>query len=405
MWGAYTNYWRTRGVFNLTVNKPAPYYNLSSRLPQLRTRTWTLGQMVQEIQYMLLEAANGISGAGMSGQVTVQSILNAIQVARDRFVLDVRFPTGFGVVQVSPAPTNGMVSFTQTSIYVHRVMWQDTFSGVWTNLWREDAWSVDKNNPQWTIQPSSPLQFSEAENSPLQLQISPIPLNEGQLEVLTCDSLQLNQALSSQTFGLPDEWIHAVKYGALSYILSSESQIFDPLRSQYADFRYKQAVDLANSARSIIRLMCNNYPLPIDSLAAIDASNPYWRNQIGIPQVAGVLYDIVAFSPGLADQPYGIAADVVQSAPLPTLSAGPTNYLQVGGEDLDTIAKETVHLLTFKCGGNDFKSTWGGHDDFMKSVAGRNAINAAKIRYLKPLLAQPQKEWAERPDRLAVTNA
>ena len=90
--GALTNYWRARGNITISPAHLSPFYNLAIELPLLRTRTWTLGQMVSDIQYMLLEAPGGISGAGMSGQVTIASILQSIFDARNRFVRDAHIP-------------------------------------------------------------------------------------------------------------------------------------------------------------------------------------------------------------------------------------------------------------------------------------------------------------------------
>jgi hypothetical protein len=55
VWGAHTNYWRERGAFVLSPSAPSPFYDLSTLLPTLRSRTWTLGQMVRDVQYMCLE--------------------------------------------------------------------------------------------------------------------------------------------------------------------------------------------------------------------------------------------------------------------------------------------------------------------------------------------------------------
>jgi hypothetical protein len=394
VWGALTNYWRTRGTFNLNPASSSPYYDLSVVLPALRTRTWTLNQMTQEIQYMLDEAANGISGAGMSGQVNISTILNAIQTARDQFVLDTHLPLSYHSIIASPPPANGMISFPQASVYVHRASWQDTPSGIWTNLWRTDAWAADKANYLWTEEPGAPQNYSEAENAPLMLQLIPAPSNEGLVDALTVDSLDMDLTNPATTFDVPDEWVHGIKYGALNHILSAESQIYDALRAQYAATRYSQAVEFAKDARSIIRLLSGGAPLNVDSLVAADAGNPYWRNQSGAPQVAGVLYDVLAVNPGSPDLAYGMAADVVQSAPLPQTG----DYIQLGQEDLDHIVDYVMHILTFKCGGTDFKSTMASYDSFMAGVARRKAINTAKIQYMTPLFAQQQFEWAKRPD-------
>lgn len=362
VWGAYTNYWRERGTF--ATSPATTFYKMDTLLPVLRSRTWTLGQMVQDIQYMLQEAPNGISGAGMSGQVSIGNILLAIQYARDRFVRDVCFPYSI-TANTPPTPPDGMVTFPANIAYVHRVGWKDAWTGTWTNLWRQDAWATDHNYPQWTINPDAPDSYSEAENAPLKLQITPPPSNQGVAEVIGVNSLTLDTTNANQTFDIPDEWIHAVKYCSLANLLSPGNQISDSMRSAYCDQRYQQAVSMAKDARSILRVLCNGVPLSLDTLAAIDASSPYWRNMVGPPQSAGSLYDILAFNPGVLDQTYGIAVDVVRSAPLPNSN----DYIQIGQEELDSLTAYICHVLTFKCGGKDFSETMSMYDEFMTAVS------------------------------------
>ena len=405
VWGAYTNYWRDRGVFNLDPTA-SPFYDLSTALPTLRTRTWTLDNMVKEIQYMLLENPSGIVGTGMTGQLAVGDILSAIWAGRNRFVQDVLFPLTVTPTAVNPPPPTGMVDFPHSTVFVHRAAWQDIPGGglpggEWTNLWRQDAWAADKGDQLWTISPDRPMAFSESENSPLKLQLIPPPVNSGNLEIVSADSEDIDLTNPNSTFDIPDEWIHAVKYSALSYILNGEGQIKDALRGQYAEQRYQQAVALAKDARSVIRVLCNNVPLPLDTLAAMDAGTYTWRNQTGKPEMAGVMYDMIVVNPGIPDQAYGMAADVVQSAPIPLED---TDYMPVGYEEMDHLTDYVSHLLVFQCGGKDFTSTMGGYDSFMSAVAGRKAFNAANIQYLTPLLGQYQKEEGARPDRL-VKNA
>lgn len=399
VWGAYTSYWRTRGTFNLTANQP--FYDLSTVLPLLRTRTWTLDQLTKEIQFACLEAANGITGAGMSGQISIASILNSIQRARNRVAIDARFPFTYTAVFAAPG-IGGMVAFPQTSVYVHRASWQDQISGAWTNLWREDSWAIDHSDPTWTLTPGNPQVYSEAENAPLQLQLVPPPVASGTLDAITVDSLLINTANANAVFNLPDEWVHAIKYAALEDLFSSESQNKDALRAQYAEMRYQQAMDFARKARSIIRLLGEGVPLPIDSFAALDAANPYWRNQSGRPQLVGVVYDFLAFSPGAPDQAYGIAADVVQSAPIPVSGV---DLIQLGEEDMPHLIDYVTHILTFKCGGKEFQDSFAQYDSFLDAVAGRTGINRAKMRYLSPILGTAQKEERERPDRMENARA
>lgn len=402
VWAAHTAYWKKRGAvtigpFSQPFTGPTPsasYIDLSAQFPALRSRTYTLQQMVQRIQWMLLENPGGISGPGMSGQVPVAAILNAIQYARNRFVIDTRLPITYHAQPYASPDGLGMVTFQQTSAYVHRAVWQD-IGGAWSPLWRQDSWAVDRGLPLWTTDPGVPYAYSEAENSPLQLQLVPPPIRAGNLEALTVDSLMMNLNASSSIFGIPDEWVHGVTYGALSQLLTNGAQIADPLRAEYAEMRYTQCTAGAALARSVIRGLINGQPANLVPLSEVDAGTYNWVNQYGPCDLLGVLYDIVVPVPGLLSLPTGLSFDMATSAPLPALS----DYIQLGDEELGELTNYVMHTLLFKCGGLEFKQSLGLYDSFMKAAANRNFITASKIQYLSAVLGQPQAEWDFRPDR------
>lgn len=394
VWGALTGYWRARGTFAHT--SATTWYDLSVLLPNLRSRSWTLGDMVREIQYMTLENPSGVAGTGMSGQISISSILSAIQRGRNRFVQDARFPLTAVSLAAVPSPPEGMIEFDESFIYVHRAAWRDLWSGTVTNLWREDAWGLDAANPYWTVEPRMPTTYSESESSPLKLQLSPAPARNGSLEVLAVKSLALDLTSDATTFDVPDEWVHAIKYAALEDLFSAESQNKDPLRAQYAANRYATAVMAARDIKTVLRVLVDELPLPLDTLVSIDASYPNWMFMPGAPFCAGALYDMIALAPALPQRTYGVAVDVAQCAVAPT----PGAYVQIGQEDLPHIIDYATHLLAFKCGGQEFQSSLPQYDSFMKAVVARGQINEAKIRYMMPLFGQPQKEQVARPDRM-----
>lgn len=393
VWGALTNYWRTRGTFQTQQN--VPYYDLNQQLTVLRSRKTPRAQIVKEIQYMLLENPDP-TGAGGSGQVSIASIYQAIQRARNRFVLDCCFPYTIPNGMPPPVAPDGSATLPQSCMYLHRAAWQDVTSGTWTNLWRQDAWATDHD--LGLFQPGAPVCYSESQLAPIQIQLSPVPVNAGQLEIVTVDSLQIDTTNLVSTFNVPDEWIHAVKYAALADLLGADSQLNDPVRADYASNRYHQAVTFARDARSIMRMTIGGVPVTIDSFAALDAGRHTWRNHSGKPDIAGVQYDFLALSQ-VPDQAYGISVDVVQSAPLPQSGA---DFMPVGYEDIPHLVDYCTHVLLFKCGGNEFKTGFSDYDDFMKAVAVRGAINAAKIQYLEPEMGQPQKDQRERKDKGTV---
>lgn len=393
VWGALTSCWRSTESFPTVVN--TTYYDLSVQLPDIRTRNWTLGQMVTDIQYAILEAPNGISGSGMSGQTSITAILNAINRARNRFILDTVLPFSVTTIDVASPPTNGIVNFGETVGYLHKASWQDTASGTWYNLFRQDNWAADAALNNWLANPNIPRVFTESNDAPLALQLVPPAQNAGTLEIVNVASLMLDLTSGSTTFDVPDEWIHAIKWGALSSLLSSESKINDPLRAAYAEMRYNQAVSFAANAKSIIRMTYNNVPLMIDTLFEIDTTDWTWRNQSGPPQTVGVMYDLIAVNPGMPDNVYTLVTDVVQAAPIPMSGS---DDIQVGPEDIDHLIKYICHILTFKCGGKEFQSSYDHYNDFMTAVSFRNSILKAKIQFLKPTDEQPTVEEADRPD-------
>jgi|WetSurMetagenome_2_1015567.scaffolds.fasta_scaffold09617_1 hypothetical protein len=341
---------------------------------------------------MLLEPGIGITGAGMSGQIAVDTILQAVRRARNRFVLDAHLPYTVTNMTVPPASI-GMVVYAPESVYVHRLAWKDIPSMVWANLWRQDAFEADRADSQWTLKPGQPRAYSESESSPLHLQLCPPPQNLGILESIEVLSVEIDTTNAAATLQVPDEWTHAIKYQAIEDILSAESQDKDPLRAAYAQSRYQQAIDAAQTAKSLIRVLCEGVPLPLDTLANIDAARPYWRNQIGPPEVAGSIFDMLTISPS-PNRAYGLAVDVVQPAPLP----GPAEFIQLGSEDIPHIIDEVCHTLAFKCGGDEFTATYPQHDAFLRAAANRGGIDASRIHYLTSAFDSSAKEQAGRPD-------
>jgi hypothetical protein len=439
VWGAATSYWRARGYFNLTPG--VSWYDLATELPVLRSRTTMLDQIVREIQYMLLEPATGIAGTPSSGQVSIASILAAVARARNRFVIDTKGPYTIHPDADFTQAADGMTTLPATTIFLHRLSYLGGITRTWVNLWRDDAWGIDHASPTWPLLTGVPVAFSESENSPLDVQLIPPPATTGLLEGVTVDSLVVDTTDATAVFDVPDEYVHAIKYAALADLLASESQLADPMRAQYAETRYQQAVAIALEARSIIRLLIGDpgtpgsattypftvtvtdatsatasvncsitinapappavaaVPLPIDTLANIDAGMPFWRNQVQKPTVAGIVADLLAVA-SVPDRVYGIAADVVRAAPLP----GPAEYIQIGREDLQHLVEYVVHILTFKCGGNEFQSTFAGYDAFLSACVGRNNILAADARYLTATFNKPRAEQHQRPDRIEKRN-
>lgn len=398
VWGSMTAYWRQRGSFTQNPRTTSPYYDLSQVLPALRSRSYPMWQIVQDLQYALQEPPSpdgAITGTQMTQQITLDAILNSIRMARNRFVWDSRLPLTLHPNFAPAGPGNDLVTYPGSTVFIHKLYWMDTFSGVWSTLQREDQWVIDKSIPWWTLLPGRPNIYSESEISPLTLQLVPPPDNVGLLEAVTVDTINVDAGNPVATLGIPDEWVYAVKYAALAHLLSAENQMRDETRAQYAEQRYQQALEFASDFPYITAVRAANVPLPMDTLSQLDFAQPLWRNFTGYPQNCATLYDMLVFNPGIAPSANGISVDVVTPAPLP----GPQDYIQLGEEDMDHLTQYVTHVLRFKCGGQEFTSSMGAYDAFMSAANDRKAVNQARIQYFEPLFGWYGREQAIHSDR------
>lgn len=388
-WGALTSYWRDTGSFQTTAL--TGFYDLSVQLPTLRTRNYTFGQLVTELQYHLLEPPNGVSGTGMTDQFTIQQLTNALARKRNEFLLDAALPLVFQNFP-SSSPQAGRVQLDESIALIARAAWKDALSGVYTVLRRQDEWSAQSYNPTWNLEPATPFAYSMAETRPIELQLIPPPLSSGALSFVFAQSLSLTAATGT-SFALPDEFVSAIKWGALYTLLSTDNQAFDPTRAQYALERYQACITTTQLQRSVVRVRVNNVPVPLDTFWSMDAARPFWQNRPARPDLAGTAFDLLALA-NIPDSAYGITVELVRTAPLPVL---PTDFIQIGREEMPYIIDYCRHVLSFKLGGSEFTSTMPLYDNFLAGAASRNTLLADKAKYLTPLFGAGKQEAGVAP--------
>ena len=386
-WGAMTAYWRERGVFNVSPANPNQFYDLSTELPTLRSRALTFDQYSQSLQYALNEKANGVSGAGMTQQFDILALNQSLVRRRNEFAIDSKLPSVILDSYPGPPPPVGRVTLPQEVALIEHLYWQDTTSGLLYPLRKEDPWAVQSHHYLWTLDPGLPSYYLTLETRPLEIQLVPPPTNNGTLRILFVATQDI-PIVGSSTFNTPDEYVAAIKYGALYELLSTHSEGFDPMRTKYCLERYKGMLDCAESQRSLMRLECNGVPVALDAIAKLNSLHPFWQNTPGTPSLVGVAYDQIALG-CIPNAVYSLSADVVRSAPLPT---GPGDFIQLGREELPYIFDYCRHILCFKLGGSEFLATMPLFDNFLKGAMQRNKILAAKARYLDPIMNQAIKD-------------
>ena len=264
-WGAMTSYWRDRGQFPSAAS--TPFYDLSVQLPLLRSRTFTFGNLVTEIQYHLNEDPTGFAFTNQTSQFTSAQILSALSRAANEFNLDSKI----GLTQASmPGISTARTSLDSAVVAIARASWTDSTTGVTRALRREDAWAEDSYNPTWTLSPDLPFAFSAAETPPITVNLYPPPLNVGTLNLIYADSEDYSAATGSTVFPVPNEFIPAIKWRAIYSLLATQGQGYDPFRAKYCAERYDSFDRMSELMRSVIRVQINGVPIPLDTIAALD---------------------------------------------------------------------------------------------------------------------------------------
>lgn len=386
-WGALTTYWTSRGSFSTVAS--TPFYDLSAKLPTLRTRAYTFNELTREIQYHLLEPSNGVPGTSMTDQFTIGQITAALERRRNQFVIDSRIPLTFATVN-GPAPSISTVVLSDDVALITRAAWRDGVTGIVTPLRRSDTFGAQSYDPVWNVSPGLPHSYSQAEAMPGTMILIPPPLASGSIHLTYAQTLDLTVAAGT-SFAVPDEFAWGLKYGALEEVLATNSQGYDPIRSRYCTERYKAATEAAALHRSVLHVESNGTPLPLATLAELDSGRPYWQTGSGAPQAAACAYDLLAFYK-VPSTVYSIVCDVAQAAPLPTSDA---SYIQVGREELPYIFDYCRHILMLKIGGTEFIQSMPLYDNFLKGAMQRNQLLAAKARYLTPLFTVPERQEAQ----------
>jgi len=400
-WSGVTSYWRERGAFTInpptSTSPPTYFYNLATVLPVIRTRVRTFDSIIKEIQAHLCEPESGYVGSNMSGQFTIGEIVAAVIRARNRFVLDAELPLTIAPALPVSAPPADRLPLPPTTALVHAAYWVDS-NGAHYPLHRSDPTAMDASNPIWTLTPDRPVAFSQGETRPIELQLYPPPISNGELEMLSVDtrSLTIPDITATTLLGIPDDFAHAVKYSAMADILSLDGESSSPLVSTYCQFRYSSVVRAARAHRSVLRVQVNNKPVGLVPLQSLDSIQSGWHSSRGTPTIAATVYDIITFHK-LPSATFGVTCDVARSAPVP---ASGIDFIQLGLEDIAGIVNYAQHYLSIKLGGAEFRQTFPMYDEFQRSAVKRNDILRAQSRYLTTLFEQSRWEQAKRPDSI-----
>jgi hypothetical protein len=374
-WNAVARWCRQRIAFD-TASNPIPYlsqwYDLSQVAPSALGYNITDAQLTVQIEYLLLEPPTYPTWTGTL-QFTTQDILTAIQARRDQFILEtlqvlsIYLPGG-------PTPPASRFPISDSVLDVRRCAWRDTTSGVWSNLWRDNEFAVTAFMPSWAASAAIPQVYSVAVAPDFQVQVMPPPAANGTLHMVVASAGPAPNALAAPpgvSLGIPDDFVWVVKFGALADLLSKDGPARDPQRAAYAEQRWRQGLDIARAATTVMAGQIAGQPFIVDSVFALDAFSTGWLNaapaQPSIIATAGLNVVAVDTPTPVTVPPtqYGLSFDCVVNCPLPT-AVYVSTPLPVGRDAFDVIVDYAEHLAAFKMGGEEFAVTNGLWDRMLR---------------------------------------
>jgi hypothetical protein len=263
-------------------------------------------------------------------------------------------------------------------------------------VWPEDSWGEQSFNRNYTLAPAgTPLTYLQTTQPPISFDTDCPPAFGGNYELLTSESGPSLSASTPQTLGIPDNWAHVIKWGALADLFSKESNAKDSPRAEYCNMRYQMGLALLSKAPQLLQLRMGNVPLQIDSVRSADLYQTGWQSSPpGTPgEALHAGMNLLALNP-VPSAAASLTATVVQTAPLPVK---PNDPVQVSPDDLDAIIDYAQHLAAFKLGGAEFQATIPLFKRFMKQAATYGLKLAEIAEYTSVIYAQSAREKEQNP--------
>lgn len=380
--GVLSGFWRERGT--VPVVSGTAFYDLPSlfSLPAVIDFTVTDRDIIQQLQYALLENASSQTTWNGTEQFTYDDLVQAIVRRRNQFLAD----TGIVLThstQAVASPSIGRQALRDSVIDVRRASWVGASPfDYYRTLWREDERALVLANSDWASTSGTPICYSVMAPPPLQMQLAPAPVSSGRLDLVCVESgAALDPATSATALGIPDDLTPAIKWGALADLLGIDGQSRDPARAAFAEQRYQQFVALARMLPLVINAELGGGSIVPTTLNDLDAGSADWQNNSGVPAYLALAgWSMFALFPVPdAYGPYSVTLDVVRKAPVPA-SAG--SYVQVGREQIDMILDYAEHLALFKVSGAEWLATQRQGDNFLLQAITYNQRLAASARYV-----------------------
>lgn len=368
-------------------------------------RTTTDRELVNALQYSLLEPANDFSSSTVwagTEQFTMEQLQSALQRRLSQFL----FETGV-IVQASQqtvTPGNGIVTLSESIIDIVRAAWVELdASGDESNISRllkMDELTAMRQSPRWSLDKlTKPTAYSAILTQPLQLQLISPPIDVGRLHLLTVNDNADLDITTGVAINLPPDLTQVVVWGARADVLGADGPAQDIPRAQYAERRFKEGCELAKIYVSAMYADINGVPAQICSINDLDCQRFRWQSTTGTPSVLALAGLNLLTMTNVPDGVYSITLDVNRNAILPVDDA---DFIQISDEFIPLIYDYAQHLASFKEGADELNKTQGQFDRFMQAAAHRNAQLAARAQAFDSLTSKSADQERDAPKRVAA---
>jgi len=398
---ALTGFWR--GDFIGNTSNGITFYDLTNTTTfpnTLRPITLRDTDLYGVIQYQLLEPSIGVNPwTGVSTQFSADDLINSVQRRRDE-LLGV---SGCTISRRTIGASAGRTLLLDSVVDVRRLAYLPNSPGVNSVVWPDDTWGEQSYNRSYTTKPAGvPFTYLLNAQPPLSFDTDRPPAFAGFYELLTVESGPALSASTPSSLLVPDDWAWAIKWGALSDLLSKDANSRDLPRAAYCETRYKMASALLASAPALLAARIANVPLQIDAIRNADLFRTTWQ-ALAHARPDTLLtcgLNLVAAAPIPDAGPYSLTLTVVQNAPIP---ANDGDNVQVAREHLDSLLDYCVHLALFKCGGLEFQMTTPLLERFIKDCAQYNSMLAEWGNFSKIMQEVSQQEEMMNPRAVPQT--
>lgn len=393
-WHCLTTYWRGRKQFATAIGTHT--YDLRSPITPAVTSLLTvpanIGDVTNDIQYALMEPVTDFSG-GYTPIYTTTLMYedNEIDAAIMQAIAQFNFDTGV-VVQAEtalPLPLNPdyTVDLPEQVTDVRHAQLLFTFPAARVTLRRQDEFdSTTFASPFSLLDPAMPYAYSLIlPNTQPALRIIPPSDRPGQVEIISIRSTNLP----------PQDWMWAVKWLALYFLLTQDGQCRDYYRAAYCKKRYDDALILARLHPSVLQAYVNNLPLAVvESPSDMDCYSPGWQNlPPGLPgSIIAHGWNLLTLSP----TPNAISSITLEMA---ITAPTDTNPLQLAQEHKQVILDYAKHLATFKMGGAEFGATQPHYDklfDCAKEYNSKLSVEAKNFWVMRDRAAKEKEQRYQR---------